>query len=229
MTASEPSRASSDDRDRSLAERVLDVFVYLPAGALLTALEDMPETVAKGRARVGQELHNAKVVGRFAVGLGWRQVRGQIESLGAADPAAGGTRPEGPDEDRPGKGVRAGRREVATDRSQPDRHQSAGGRQAASRSHGSRPHASRPVTPRRPPRPPTPPRDTEVDRAIPDYDVLAASQVVRRLDGLGPAELAAVARHERATRARRTILARAEQLLGARGQGGPAAPGSDTD
>ena len=52
------------------------------------------------------------------------------------------------------------------------------------------------------------------DLAIPDYDTLSASQVVRRLDGLGLGELEAVYRHEAATRGRRTILHRAQQLLG---------------
>jgi hypothetical protein len=52
------------------------------------------------------------------------------------------------------------------------------------------------------------------DLAIPDYDTLSASQVVRRLDGLGPTELEAVYRHEAGSRGRRTILHRAQQLLG---------------
>jgi hypothetical protein len=50
--------------------------------------------------------------------------------------------------------------------------------------------------------------------AIPDYRALSASQVVRRLDGLGQDELEAVYRYETATRGRRTILHRAQQLLG---------------
>jgi hypothetical protein len=50
--------------------------------------------------------------------------------------------------------------------------------------------------------------------AIPDYRALSASQVVRRLDGLGQDELEAVYRYEAATRGRRTILHRAQQLLG---------------
>jgi hypothetical protein len=49
--------------------------------------------------------------------------------------------------------------------------------------------------------------------ALADYDTLSASQVVRRLDGLGPEELRAVQRYESATRHRRTILNRASQLL----------------
>lgn len=78
------------------------------------------------------------------------------------------------------------------------------------------------VAPPAPPRPaapgpaPSPPasRGTATGLAIPDYDTLSASQVVRRLDGLGRPELEAVARHEAATRNRRTILHRAHQLLG---------------
>ncbi len=48
--------------------------------------------------------------------------------------------------------------------------------------------------------------------AIPDYDSLAASQVVPRLAGLTAAELEAVRQYEAAHRARRTILGRVAQL-----------------
>jgi hypothetical protein len=58
--------------------------------------------------------------------------------------------------------------------------------------------------------------------ALSDYDTLSASQVVRRLEGLGPEELRAVQRYESATRHRRTILNRASQLL----EEGPAAASS---
>jgi hypothetical protein len=66
-----------------------------------------------------------------------------------------------------------------------------------------------PMEPRLAPPAPT----SGVPLAIPDYDTLSASQVVRRLDGLAPTELEAVARHETATRGRRTILHRVHQLL----------------
>ena len=42
--------------------------------------------------------------------------------------------------------------------------------------------------------------------AIPDYDGLAASQIIERLEGLDAGELDAVDAYERATRARRTVL-----------------------
>lgn len=48
--------------------------------------------------------------------------------------------------------------------------------------------------------------------AIPGYDALSASQVVERLTGLGPGELAAVRDYEAAHRARRTILGKIDQL-----------------
>lgn len=49
--------------------------------------------------------------------------------------------------------------------------------------------------------------------AIPDYDALAASQVLPRLTGLGTEELEAIRDYESAHRGRRTILARLAQLL----------------
>ena len=48
--------------------------------------------------------------------------------------------------------------------------------------------------------------------AIPDYDSLAASQVVPRLRALGPDELEAVRAYEAAGRGRKTILNRIAQL-----------------
>jgi hypothetical protein len=48
--------------------------------------------------------------------------------------------------------------------------------------------------------------------AIPGYDALSASQVVQRLAGLSGAELADVGAYEAATRGRKTILNRVDQL-----------------
>jgi hypothetical protein len=59
---------------------------------------------------------------------------------------------------------------------------------------------------------PTYDSDEAARLAIPDYDSLAASQVVPRLAGLDPDELEAVRRYEAAHRARRTILNRVAQL-----------------
>jgi hypothetical protein len=47
---------------------------------------------------------------------------------------------------------------------------------------------------------------------IPGYDQLAASQVIARLPGLSPTELARIEDHETAHRHRRTVLAKIAQL-----------------
>jgi len=49
---------------------------------------------------------------------------------------------------------------------------------------------------------------------IAGYDTLAASQIIARLDGLTPTELAAVKSHELTNRGRRTVLGRIGQLEG---------------
>ena len=64
--------------------------------------------------------------------------------------------------------------------------------------------------------------NAETNLAIHGYEALSASQVVRRLDGLGPDELQAIFEHEAATRRRRTILHRTQQLLGHEDVPGPA-------
>ena len=52
-----------------------------------------------------------------------------------------------------------------------------------------------------------------IDHLIADYDDLSASQVVRLLDGLTASELADLGAYETATRGRRTIVIRVNQLL----------------
>lgn len=197
MTASERPTGTSGD-ERSLVEWALDLFVYLPAGVVATTLDDMEEMTERGRARVDQQVRNAHVIGRFAVDFGLRRLKREAESFLASRtaPPVCGPAPH------------------ATGATTPS---STGPTRAPGAP--SRP----PSRPRQRVAPPaTSRRDPEVDRAIPDYDALSASQVVRRLDGLAESELRAIVRHELATRARRTILHRAEQLL----QTPPAAPGA---
>jgi hypothetical protein len=72
-----------------------------------------------------------------------------------------------------------------------------------------------PASPPAPPKPAPNPADAVlVEHALAGYDTLSASQVVRRLESLGPEELRAVHRHEASHRNRRTILNRTNQILG---------------
>ena len=52
------------------------------------------------------------------------------------------------------------------------------------------------------------------DLAIPDFDSLAASQVIPRLEGLAPEELEAVRAYEAGRRGRKTILNKIAELQG---------------
>jgi len=75
------------------------------------------------------------------------------------------------------------------------------------------------------PRPDADPADVViVEGALAGYDTLSASQVVRRLESLGPDELRALHRHEASHRNRRTILNRAHQILEAVEAGGSVLP-----
>ena len=52
----------------------------------------------------------------------------------------------------------------------------------------------------------------DLDLPIADYDALAASQIVKRLDGLTPDQLESVREYESANRGRRTILSKLARL-----------------
>jgi hypothetical protein len=146
----------------------LDLCVFAPVGMAVTAVEDLPGLIDKGRRRIELQLANARVVGKFVVTKTERRVADQIDTLmhnGASGPA------------EPVRGPAPGGATVPA-RSVPD---TAAG--------------------------------AVVGSALADYDTLSASQVVRRLESLGPEELRAVQRYEASTRNRRTILNRAAQLL----------------
>jgi hypothetical protein len=76
--------------------------------------------------------------------------------------------------------------------------------------------ASAPEAPRpeEAPAPATGSDAASADLAIPDFDSLAASQVIPRLEGLSPEELEAVRAYEAGRRGRKTILNKIAQLQG---------------
>ena len=213
MSDPAPDDAGRPERQPSFADRALDLFVFAPAGAVLSALEDVPGMAARGRARFEQEVRNAHLIGRFAVGEGQRRLKRGIERLGSATP--GGPPPAEPP---PAAGPRV---EAPAPSPAPPSPATPPAEPA-----GGPPGSALGAVPTKEGGSPAGSGDDEAavaaDRAIPGYDSLSASQVVRRLDGLGPRELAAVFRHESATRGRRTILHRAQQLLGPSDQRPPA-------
>jgi hypothetical protein len=190
----------SEADSKSPAERVLDLTVYAPLGLALAVSESFPDLVRKGRSRLGPQIGLARTVGQFAVQQGFRQFRGLVAQ-----------RPPFPFWNPFGQGNHQGPARAATKPSEP-----------ADNSNGRSNHSSAATTvtpPRSAPRTARAPgaaRDESLAAAhlaIPSYDTLSASQVVQRLAGLSREEVEAVRAYEAATRGRRTILARAEQLL----------------
>jgi len=180
----------------TLLDALVDLTVYAPVGLALTAAEELPELIAKGRARVDPQLGAARLVGRFVVAEGRRRVITYcgFGSAGVRTPPAGRSTPEA------GPTPEGGAPEADTS-SEPSAPARAGRAKKAAGRSSTRPAATDDVP-------------DVGSLAIPGYDSLSASQVVQRLAGLSPSELAAVGRYETATRGRRTILARVAQLQG---------------
>ena len=171
------------------AERLLDLLVFGPAGLAVTAIEEFPKLVEKGRHRIEGHVHTARLVGQFATQMGRRQLGQALDRLTRSDdsPAASRAAPTEPVTPVP---VRGGGGSVTGDGpAEPVR--------TASHASPAGGNGSGPVS----------------ALAIPGYDSLSASQVVQRLDGLSVDELEDVRAHELAHRHRRTILHRIEQLL----------------
>ena len=186
---------SDDDKTPmdQLVDGLADVFVYAPIGLFFEGPSLLPKLARQGRVHA----NNARLFGQFAVKYGEAEVRrrlGEVEQQ-----AAGWLKLLGlvPDEDAAGDGA--------------DPTAAPGGSTSA----GSAAEPA-PVTRLEPAsgnghtvRPPD-----VADLAIPGYDSLSASQVVTRLDGLGPDELEAIRAYEAAHRGRKTILNKVAQLQG---------------
>ncbi|MGH9063848.1 MAG: hypothetical protein ACRD0L_07760, partial [Acidimicrobiales bacterium] len=82
---------------RSFWDQALDVLVYGPVGVAVTAAEDLPQMVDKGRQLVTTRVALAKIMGQLALAQGQRQaermVRDTLGRLGAAPPGPAGPAP----------------------------------------------------------------------------------------------------------------------------------------
>lgn len=189
-------------------ERAKEVLVYGPVGLAMylrdTAPSFMKVFVARGRAEldqqrrtVGDQLGQARTIGASAtdstapqllrlVAEGLGRVRETAEgAIGTISGWAGESVSDAP-----------GTPETEDAADHPDRSESPQAHGASAESTSSVGEDA----------------DDPARLAIAGYDELSASQVVDRLDGLSPDDLAAIRDHERATRARATILGKIEQL-----------------
>jgi hypothetical protein len=177
------------DDEPTVSQRLLDVFVFAPAGLMVTAIEEFPRLVERGRERVTGQVTSARSVGSFVVATGRSQLLKRAEEVrksrnGAVETVTAEPESAPPPPPSPAPVVRA----------------------ASTPSRSASPASAAPEGD-------STPDPTSSPLAIPGFDTLSASQVVQRLDGLTADELRAVRDHETGHRGRRTILNRVEQLL----------------
>lgn len=204
----------ADDKDA--AEKAKELFVYGPIGLALYLRDTAPSFlklfVARGRNEFDQrrrsvegQLDQARTMGETAAATSAPQVLrivsdGLSAVRGAAEEALGalGVLP-----DEPTNGsARTAEPSIATETPSPVA--VVPDLPSAARATASPSEASPSEAP--------PPSGRAPHLAIPDYDELSASQVVDRLEGLRPDELAAIRDYEGAHRGRNTILGKIEQL-----------------
>ena len=219
----------------SLSDRLLDLFVFLPTGVVVTVAEELPRLAERGRERLGVHVNSARAVGEFAVTAGGQELkkrsagRGRAAGSRAGSGSTGRTRPA----TDPAGTARTGTTRLRTIPYPEDRRPAAAPPGEATSTASPRPDAPAAPAAAAPtttaaraaaPTPTTPapvtsrsPVDAHIpdvaSLAIPGFDTLSASQVVQRLDGLSRSELVAVRAYETSTRGRRTILSRVDQLL----------------
>ena len=205
-----------------VVDQALSTFVYAPIGLLFDGPARFPKLVRNGRNQVT----NARMMGQFAVQMGRTEVNKRtseldgpvvdlLRGLGFVDgpppgPKAAAPEPVVPVVDAPDKA------EEATAK------QGSAKTPAAKKPTAKKPTAKRSATKKAPAKR-SPAKKAAASKAvsapsaaalpITDYDSLSASQVVSRLQGLSAGELEAVRSYEAATRGRKTILNRVQQLL----------------
>ena len=181
------------DRKRPF-DQAIDLFMYAPLGFVLEAPELLPKLIERGRRQVDM----ARVLGRFAVEKGEARAGKQLSKLQeqAAATLAGLGLAFAQPEQRSSTSTAAGPTASS----------------ATAEDLAWAPDATPPTTDGAG-REVVVVAATDPSRlAIPDYDSLAASQVIPRLGGLSTKELEAVRVYEAAGRGRKTILNKIAQL-----------------
>lgn len=166
----------------------MDLLIHAPLGILVTARDELPRLIAKGR----QEATGARFIGKMAVDIGHKEA-GKVARRVTERLADLGLVPD------------------------PRRSSGATAASTAGAETASDPVPGPPPAPESPQATATAPPGAASNPgadtlAIPGYDALSAPQVVQRLDGLSDDELESVRAYEAAMRGRRTILGRIAQI-----------------
>lgn len=189
-------------------ERAVELLVYAPIGLAMFAKDTMPTflkmfvsrgqtEVTKHRKTAEQQAGQYRTIGHFAVKYGGPEV--QRRAGGAVDTFRRVA------EDTLGTIAAATATKPVPARRSPESSTTPSPAPAAPR--------ARPSTTPPPPAPTVPAPDLDA-LPIPGYDLLSATQVIERLEGLTPPELVTVRAYEITHRARTTILGKISQLAG---------------
>jgi hypothetical protein len=179
---------------KSAIEQALDLFVYAPIGFLATARDELPKLIERGHQELSNQATVARMMGEYAVGEGRKEAGARLQQASETITAM--------------TSVVSDRRRAPTPAARPAPASTAAVPEPPAPPAAPAAPAPAPAAPAPAPAP-APPVD---GLAIPGYDALSASQVVQRLAGLSVDELEAVREYESATRGRKTILHRVEQL-----------------
>jgi hypothetical protein len=71
------------DDNKTPVDQLLDLFVYAPLGLALTARDQLPSLIERGRAQVNQQTTLAKMMGQYAVKEGEKEIRRRVEQMSA--------------------------------------------------------------------------------------------------------------------------------------------------
>lgn len=196
----------------------LDLFVYAPLGFALDARTLLPKLIDRGRDQVNGQVTMARFMGRFAVQQGQSEAGKRLSHMQEQAASALvdlGILPR--DELR--RTEAAPTRVTPAPAAAPATATSTATSRATSTATSTT--AAAPTAKRRgkkaartPNGADAPTGATSAALAIPDYDSLAASQVIPRLEGLSGTELEAVRTYEGTKRGRKTILNKIAQLQG---------------
>lgn len=168
-------------------DHAIDLFVYAPLGFALDARELVPKLIDRGRSQVTSQMAMARMVGQFAVKQGQGQggkYLSRVQEQAATALGELGLLPR--DGSEPGAANAPAPRATPGPTRATSAKAAAGGADAIDAS----------------------------TLAVPDYDSLAASQVIPRLAGLTDDELEAVRAYEAGHRGRKTILNKIVQIQG---------------
>lgn len=199
-------------------DQALSTFVYAPIGLLFDGPARFPQLVRNGRNQVT----NARMMGQFAVQMGRTEVEKRasdldgpvvevLRGLGFIDgPPPSPAPTTAPEEPAPPTGTQGGAKAPAAKKRAAKK---TSARKATKKAGPTKKAGAKKSGAEKAAAPNVEPAPSAAALPITDYDSLSASQVVSRLQGLSTGDLEAIRAYEAATRSRKTILNRVQQLL----------------